>query len=148
MCDLHKILSDGSARKAQVFDALYKVSLLISKFSDEEVDNAITVLEPHLNKKGGDECFRVYAVGHAHLDLAWLWPIRETKRKAARTFSTAIELLDKYPDYIFGASQPQAYQWSKECTPAFTQIKKGRGEDGISGRMWLKPIPTLPAVNR
>lgn len=57
------------------------------------------------------------AVGHAHLDLAWKWPIRESKRKGARTFSTQLHNIEKYPDYIFGASQAQLYDWIKEDYP-------------------------------
>jgi alpha-mannosidase len=56
-------------------------------------------------------------VGHAHLDLAWLWPIRETKRKGGRSFANALRLIEEYPDYIFGASQAQLYKWMKELYP-------------------------------
>src|SRR5581483_893991 len=37
---------------------------------------------------------RVTAVGHAHIDTAWLWPLRETVRKCARTFATAVTLME------------------------------------------------------
>ena len=72
---------------------------------------------------------RISAVGHAHMDLAWLWPIRETIRKGARTFSTALALMDRYPDYVFGASQPQYFQWMKERYPAlYAKIKPAVAE--------------------
>ena len=65
------------------------------------------ILAPELMKQGGDPSLSVSAIGHAHMDLAWLWPIRETIRKGARTFSTALRMMEQYPDYVFGASQPQ-----------------------------------------
>jgi len=67
---------------------------------------------------------KVTAIGHAHLDLAWLWPVRETKRKAARTFATALKNIEKYPEYVIGISQPQQFQWMKEEYPElYTKIK-------------------------
>ena len=82
------------------------------------------------------------AVGHAHIDLAWLWPIRETVRKGARTFATALANMEKYPDYIFGASQPQLYLWMKQYYPALYEkvrqkVREGRWE--VQGCMWVEP---------
>lgn len=85
---------------------------------------------------------KVCAIGHAHMDLAWLWPIRETKRKLARTFSTALALGAKYPWYVYGASQPQAYAWMKEGYPElYSRIKKAVADGSIEplGCMWVEP---------
>ena len=60
---------------------------------------------------------RSVAVGHAHIDTAWLWPIRETKRKCARTFASAVALMDDYPEYVFAASSAQHYTWIEERHP-------------------------------
>ncbi len=84
----------------------------------------------------------IYSVGHAHIDLGWLWPVRETKRKGGRTFATALRMMEEYPDYVFGASQPQLYQWIKEEYPRlYAQIKRavagGRWE--CQGAMWVEP---------
>src|SRR5260370_19383969 len=57
---------------------------------------------------------RITAVGHAHIDTAWEWPIREAKRKVARSWSTQLALMDEHPDYIFAASQPAQYAWMRE----------------------------------
>lgn len=59
----------------------------------------------------------VTAVGHAHIDTGWLWPVRESVRKAARTFASQLTLMERYPDYVFGASQPQHYLFIKENYP-------------------------------
>lgn len=64
------------------------------------------------------------AVGHAHIDLAWLWPLRETVRKTARTFANQLALLERYPEYVFGASQPKLFVLLKEHDPAlFARVK-------------------------
>lgn len=83
----------------------------------------------------------VYAVGHAHIDVGWLWPVRETIRKTARTFANQLRLMELYPDYIFGASQPQLYQFVKDHYPELyakikKQVKAGRWE--LQGGMWVE----------
>jgi len=83
----------------------------------------------------------VSSIGHAHLDLAWLWPIRETRRKGARTFANALRLMEQYDDFRFGASQPQLYKWVKEQHPALYEqvrrrIAEGRWE--VQGGMWVE----------
>lgn len=83
-----------------------------------------------LAMKGGDASLTFTAIGHAHMDLAWEWPIRETKRKGARTFSTALALMERYPDYIFGASQPQYFQWMKEEYPGLYESIRQKVAEG------------------
>ncbi len=90
---------------------------------------------------------RVVATGHAHIDVAWLWPLAQTRRKAARTFATALRLMEQYPEYHFTVSQPQLYQYVKEDEPAlYAQIKariaEGRWEP--TGGMWLEPDTNVP----
>lgn len=91
---------------------------------------------------------KITAIGHSHLDLAWLWPLRETRRKIGRTLSTVIELMDRYPDYVYGISQPQLLQWVKEDFPVLfskvkEKIKEGRIE--VLGAMWVEPDTNLPS---
>ena len=67
----------------------------------------------------------VHGVGHAHIDTGWLWPVRETIRKCARTFSSQIALIEQYPEYVFGCSAAQHYAFTKEHYPAlYEKIKK------------------------
>jgi len=134
-------LDEASARFNKLLFTLYEVSLLLTRFDEKEVSAAREILAKELNKKGGDPSLTFTAIGHSHLDLAWLWPIRETIRKGARTFSTVLDLMDKYPDYVFGASQPQLYEWMKDHYPALYQrvkqkVKEGRWE--IQGCMWVE----------
>ncbi len=83
----------------------------------------------------------ITAVGHAHIDTGWLWPVRETIRKCARTFSSQVKLLEEYPDYVFGASQAQHYWFVKHHYPElYAKIKKyvAEGRWEIQGGMWVE----------
>ena len=91
---------------------------------------------------------RFAAIGHSHLDLAWLWPLRETRRKAARTFATALANLGRRPDYRYGASQPQQLEWIKESRPELwerikAEVAAGRLEP--QGGMWVEADCNLPS---
>lgn len=75
----------------------------------------------------------VSAVGHTHIDIAWLWTVEQTKEKAVRSFSTVLELMDRYPDYKFMSSQPLLYQYVRELAPEIYEkilerIREGRWE--------------------
>lgn len=100
------------------------------------------ILRPHLERKNiPDPLLKFYAVGHSHLDLAWLWPLRESHRKAVRTFSTALANLEKYPEYVYGASQPQQFEWVKNEHPMlFARIKRAvkEGRFELQGGMWVE----------
>jgi alpha-mannosidase len=91
---------------------------------------------------------QVHAIGHAHLDLAWLWPIRETIRKGTRTLASVLYNLEKYPDYRFGCSQPQLFAWIKEHQPELygkvkAAVKSGRIEP--QGMFWIEPDCSMPS---
>src|SRR5579883_1228852 len=84
---------------------------------------------------------RTVAVGHAHIDLAWQWPVSQTRRKGARTFSTVLKLMEQYPAYHFVASQPALYQMVREDEPALyarvkERIAEGRWEP--TGATWVE----------
>ena len=66
----------------------------------------------------------VYALGHTHIDVAWKWPLRQTREKAVRSFSTVLYLMKRYPEYRFFLSQPQLYEYVKEEAPeVFEQVR-------------------------
>ncbi len=80
-------------------------------------------------------------VGHTHIDVAWLWRIRQTREKAVRSFSTVLALMDRFPAYTFMSSQPQLYEYVKEDAPEVyarirERIAEGRWE--AEGGMWLE----------
>ena len=103
---------------------------------------------PSLPDGRPDPSHIVTAVGHAHIDTAWEWPLREGKRKVARSWSTQLALMDAFPDYVFAASQPAQYGWMKESYPEiYRRIKEkvaaGRWEP--VGGMWVEADCNLPS---
>lgn len=90
---------------------------------------------------------RITAVGHAHIDSAWLWPVRETVRKVARTFSNVLALMDEDPDFVFSASSAQQYAWLKEHQPELYERVRARVAEGRFvpvGGMWVESDTNLP----
>jgi alpha-mannosidase len=141
LLDFFKVLPEDSPRYQQILTGLNDVVHLITDGIAANAAAARAALAPLLAQRGGDPSLRISAVGHAHMDLGWLWPIRETIRKGARTFATAIANIEQYPDYIFGASQPQYFLWMKEHYPALwtkivAQVAAGRIEP--QGCMWVE----------
>ncbi|MBN1250251.1 MAG: alpha-mannosidase [Anaerolineae bacterium] len=141
LLDFLRVLDEESPRYHQILTGLTDVTHVLYGGIPETADEARAILKPLLDQAGGDPSLEISAVGHAHMDLAWLWPLRETVRKGARTFSTAVALADRYPDYIFGASQPQYFAWMKEHFPAlYAKIKAKVAEGRLEpqGAMWVE----------
>lgn len=89
----------------------------------------------------------VVAIGHAHIDSAWLWPFRETIRKCARTFSNVVALMDEHPEFRFACSSAQQLKWIKDSYPAlFDRIKDkvASGQFIPVGGMWVEPDINMP----
>jgi alpha-mannosidase len=89
----------------------------------------------------------LHAVGHAHIDSAWLWPVRETIRKCARTFSTVIDLMDEHPEFVFACSSAQQFAWIKRDYPElFARIKTkvAAGQFVPVGSMWVESDTNMP----
>ncbi|HYZ16174.1 MAG TPA: glycoside hydrolase family 38 C-terminal domain-containing protein [Candidatus Acidoferrum sp.] len=87
-------------------------------------------------------------VGHAHLDVAWLWTYDETKRKALRTFATALRELERDERFVFAQSQPQLYAWVRTGDRAlFDRIKAriGAGWDASVAPLWVEPDMHAPS---
>ena len=85
---------------------------------------------------------KIYLVSHAHLDLAWLWPVPETWEAAERTFESVLKLQSEFPDLIFCHSTPALYAWMEEHRPdLFAAIKKqvAAGCWEVVGGMWVEP---------
>ena len=139
----------NTARHSSLVQSLYEAAVALGHgCGDDAVAIARQTLAKELNKKGGDPSLTISAIGHAHIDLAWLWPIRETIRKGARTFSTALRMMERYPDYVFGASQPQLYQWMKDYYPSlYGEVKKkvAEGRWEVQGAMWVEPDANVPS---
>src|SRR6185437_1621201 len=134
-------LPEGSQRRAEIIDALVAACGAIPPGDVAgSVGSARAESGRVLARPAAPDPHRVSAIGNAHIDSAWLWPIRETKRKCARTFSNALRLMDEYPEYRFSASQAQQYAWMKTHYPAlFERIRKqvAAGRFEPVGSMWV-----------
>ena len=127
----------GSLRRQRI---IYEVNQAIDIYESEPAQTK-TILAALLAKKANQTALTAYSIGHAHLDLAWLWPLRESKRKGGRTFANALRLLEAYPQYRFGASQAQLYQWIKELYPVlYENVKQAIAKDlwEVQGASWVE----------
>ena len=137
---------NDNAQKREIKAHINKAISLAHNTDSESILKARNALSKMFDGKYKQD-FTVYAVGHGHLDLAWLWPVRETKRKAIRTFSNAIFESEQCPNYVFNGSQPQQYEFIKEKSPElFEKIKQAveRGNIEPQGGMWVEPDTNLP----
>ena len=136
--DLYEALPDSSRRKKTLLRGLSEAA---TAYDLGGAKAARACLAPLIDMDVDPAEIRFTAVGHAHIDTAWLWPVREAVRKSARTFASALKLMDEYPDYTFGASQAAHYQMVKESYPQlYAKIKdsiaQGRWE--VQGGMWVE----------
>ncbi len=144
---LLETLDKTSLRAAKIAKALEQFTLIVDFEQDlegriESYKKAREALKPVLDATNGSTMPVFYAVGNAHLDLAWLWPIAETMRKTARTFAAQLRLIDEYPEYKFIQSQPAEYEMCRKCYPElFERIKAAvkKGQWIAEGAMWVEP---------
>ena len=111
-------------------------------------DEARAELTPLYAQRNGDHSHEVAAIGHAHIDTAWLWPIAETYRKCVRTFSSQTAYMDAYPEYRFACSQAQQYAWIKQRNPdLYERIRQrvARGQFIPVGGTWVEPDCNIPS---
>ena len=148
-----KILDSNSLRKARILDglsgALATVSLSVSGDElDRQAAAASKMLAPLLALKNGPTTPEVHLAGHAHIDHAWLWPIRETERKAARTFINMTRFAKEYPEFIFIQSQPCQLEIVKNEYPEIFDAVKEAYKNGNwepNGGMWVEADCNIPS---
>ncbi|WP_454855807.1 alpha-mannosidase [Rhizobium binxianense] len=90
---------------------------------------------------------RLLLTGHAHIDLAWLWPYDETRRKMRRTFHTALSLMERSDDFRFNQSTAHYYAQMEQDDPALFARIRERVADGAwetVGGMWVEPDTNMP----
>ena len=137
-----------SPRYWQLAKALQRSLNAYDERNPESVEAARAALAGVLAKPANASAMNVSAIGHAHIDSAWLWPVRETRRKVARTVSNALALMDADPDFKYAMSSAQQYAWLEEDHPDIVQRMKRRIEEGRFipvGGMWVEADGMLPA---
>jgi alpha-mannosidase len=145
---LYGQLPPASPRAAEILRALER-AVDVSDPDDigSTASDAREVLAPSLAAPANASAHRVAAVGHAHIDSAWLWPTRETIRKCARTFSNVLDLMDADPAFVFAASSAQQYAWIEERYPdLFARLSERVAEGRFVpvGGMWVEADTNLP----
>ncbi|WOO78143.1 Alpha-mannosidase [Vanrija pseudolonga] len=90
----------------------------------------------------------LWAIGHCHIDTAWLWPYSVTQQKAGRSWSAQCDLIDRYPEYVFSATQPQQFKWVEQLYPDLwkrIQSKVEQGRFQPLGATWVEMDTNLPS---
>jgi hypothetical protein len=144
--ETHELLDENNEYKSYILNQLVEAFRLVD-FTNKNSEAYYKSLQTALDylrdrfKGQGKPGVNVTMLGHTHIDVAWLWRLRHTREKTARSFSTVNRLMEKYPEYIFIQTQPQLYDYLKEDYPdIYEHIKKrvaeGRWEP--SGAMWVE----------
>jgi len=107
----------------------------------ETVPYALNILQEGVERAGPSLDVDITAIGHAHIDVAWLWTLAQTRQKARRSFHTVLRLMERFPEFVFGQSQPQLYEYVREDDPALFSAIQARVEEGRwepMGGMWIE----------
>lgn len=149
LVELFGDLPEGDPRGARILAGLERaVNALDLPELGTSWQSARPILQELLSHRSAPVNHTVSMVGHAHLDTAWLWPLRETVRKCARTFSTVLELMDRYPEYRFVVSQAQHLAWMRDHYPDLWERMKVRIAEGRlepTGSMWVEADCNIPS---
>ncbi len=153
---LFEALDEHSLRKGELARGLKAVFALVDAVPLENPEShwrprlqkAREVMQPLLAKRNGPTTPVMGIIGHSHIDTAWLWPLAETWRKCARTFSSVANLMEQYPEFLFIQSSPAQTVKVQELYPGlFKRIKalvaEGRWEP--NGAMWVEPDCNVPS---
>lgn len=114
----------------------------------ETIPAAAEVLQKELEALPGPSHGVVKFVGQAHIDTAWLWPVKESMRKSAKTLSNVCDLMDRYPEFTFAFSQPQLFAFVKENYPELYQKVKEKVKSGqleLVGNTWVEMDTNVPS---
>ncbi len=171
---VYESIVDNNPDPGFVADELAVVQLYLERFAPERLDVLAAMVGEVTNRQGakdakeelvrsflslrqnliqsaflkGDQKSKIFLLGHAHLDLAWLWPVSETWNAAQNTFESVLKLQEDFPELIFCHSTPALYAWIEEHRPDLfqaiqVQVAAGRWE--VIGGMWVEPELNLIA---
>ncbi|MEU6086392.1 glycoside hydrolase family 38 C-terminal domain-containing protein [Streptomyces sp. NPDC047085] len=148
---LGELMAELPADSGRRHDILRAVDRALDAIDLQDVngtaDRARERLTDVLSAPAVPSAHRISAVGHAHIDSAWLWPLRETVRKVARTTSNMTALIEDEPEFVFAMSQAQQWAWVKEHRPeVWARVKKAVAEGRFvpAGGMWVESDTNMP----
>ncbi|NWQ39204.1 alpha-mannosidase [Bacillus sp. EB106-08-02-XG196] len=150
-----KVLDENEFRRTKMLqlvnESILKVDFIKpgSAFFYQSIQDAYEFLKTEVEQLSEIEELKplVTALGHSHIDMAWLWRLVHSREKASRTFSTVLHLMRQYPEYRYIHTSPQLYKYLKEDYPEiFAEVKQkiASGEWEITGGMWIEPDTNLP----
>ena len=141
------VLDSNDPARAHLYNALdgaFRVLDTLEPFGERfyaSVPAAYALLQDGIARSGAPLDVDITAVGHAHIDVAWLWTLGQTRRKAGRTFHNVLRLMEQFPEFHFTQSQPQLYDDVRQDYPELFQaiqqrVREGRWEP--IGGMWVE----------
>ena len=153
---LANALDENSLRRNKIIRGLADVFAVINQLPFEEPEEswrpklaeARKIMRPLLQLKNGPTTPQFGLIGHSHMDTAWLWPLAETWRKCARTYGTALNLMEQYPEYTFIQAAPlHAEMMRTEYPGIYEKMKKkvAEGKWEPNGAMWVEPDCNVPS---
>lgn len=149
-----EVLEQNRPERQELLTILNRACLLIdwSRPGSDSFFRSVTVardlLRNELKRLDKQHRVTVHCIGHTHIDVAWLWRLKHTREKAARSFSTVLRLMELYPEYMFLQTQPQLYEYLQADYPDIfahiqRRVQEGRWE--AAGGMWLEADCNLPS---
>lgn len=142
-------LDEGAPERARLLNVLDDVFTILDTRDPigrdafyDSVPKALYALKQGVSAAGSPIDVDIVGIGHAHIDVAWLWTLAQTRRKCGRSFSNVLRMMDDYPDYVFSQSQPQLYKYTEEDYPEIFDGIKQRVKDGrweLMGGTWIEP---------
>ncbi|KAI0234645.1 Alpha-mannosidase 2C1 [Lamellibrachia satsuma] len=146
LVDLIEHLPEESNRSYQL---LYGVNDMMNACQCQSSYNrAREIAQKLLSERNSEMQHTLCAIGHCHIDTAWLWPYEETKRKCARSWSSTIRLMQDYPEFIFVCSQAQQFDWVKKNYPSlYADIKDYVDQERFIpvGGTWVEMDGNIPS---
>lgn len=146
--DLQEQLADGP-RRFQILQAMDNaLDVLDLQRITETAQDARDQLAAVLAAPAEHSAHKISAIGHSHIDSAWLWPLRETIRKVSRTCSSMVELLETEEEFLYGMSSAQQYKWLKTHRPeVWDRVKRQVAEGRFLplGGMWVESDTVMPS---
>ncbi|MGQ9541471.1 MAG: alpha-mannosidase [Armatimonadota bacterium] len=139
-----EVLKELPANEPRRMQLLYALNEAVNAFDPADPSTIVRcrqIVADVYNKPACPSAHQISAIGHAHIDTAWLWPLERTQQKCIHTFATALRLMDMYPEYKFICSQAQQYAWMKELAPRLYERIKQKVREGqweIAGSMWVE----------
>ncbi len=148
------MLGDSQTERHQLLTALNQAFQYVDWHSPgseafyQSVYEAGDYLAEQLNKMEKHHDVTFHCIGHTHIDVAWLWQLKHTREKSARSFTTVLRLMEQFPEYVFLQTQPQLYEYIKTDYPDIYADMKKRIADGcweVDGGMWLEADCNIPS---